>query len=372
MIQGAIGGLMGGNQTSQGAGALAPLTAVEQGGAIGTKGLEFPSDLGTQGFYIKFDAVARQKGRRTKRVTETPLISLFLPLPPTLNDAFQSNYTQEGVGLFGELGRELGDKWADMDLSKISADDVMGTLEGMFKYQGLKLASSPTAAAGVIAGVLGMGAPGAAVAASVSSAARGALVGEGIAINPFLTQIFTGVNLKSHAFTFKLMPKSLPEAETLKQMITMFKKNMLPSLSPDSPLAKMTGFSTGDEAIGVDEEHYEISSAQKRMLFSYPNEWRIKFSPNVQKNLYPIKPCVLTNVAVQYHGENKAFYFKDVQGSGAHPVSVNLSLSFMETEIYTQEDVKGGSAKEATTAIKEAKQTEQTAAQLAAVGNFDL
>ena len=343
MIQGAMNSLMGGNQTSQSAGQLGPLYAVEQGSPV-PGGLSFPSDLGTQALYIKFDFIKRKRGRRTASSTERALGSIFLPLPPSLNDQFQSNYTQEGVGMFGEMGRELGDKISSIKLDEITMEGVQGIIEGSLKYQGTNLLSKPTAAAGLIAGTLGLGAPGAAMVAGATSAARGALVGEGIAINPYLTQIFTGVNLKSHAFQFKLVPKSLDEAETLKAIIHQFKRNMLPSLQPEGQLATAMGLAQSKHI----DPSKGITSAQKRMMFSYPNEWRIKFSPSVAKNLYSIKPCVLTNVQVQYHGENKAFYFQAVGDSGAHPVSVTISLSFMETEIYTQEDVAAEGSGEAT------------------------
>ena len=142
MIQGAMNSLMGGNQTSQGASPLAPLNAVEQGSNAGLQHFAFPSDLGTQAFYIRFASVKRQRSRRTGDTKETLIKYIHLPLPPNLNDSLQSNYTQEGIGLFGEMGREIGDKLAGgVGLGDMTMKKVEELIEGSVKYQATKLLS---------------------------------------------------------------------------------------------------------------------------------------------------------------------------------------------------------------------------------------
>ena len=359
MVKGVMQSLGGGSQTGDVNSSLGDLTAMEQGNNAKFAGeIAFPSDLDTQGFWIDFTAIKRTREKRTERSKEAIIKHHYLPLPPNLNDAYQSNYDQQGLGLIGEFGRSAPGAAADF-IDAVGKNDVKSLLNTInlketgqlaisaLKYSAAKLASNPAATGAAVAALTGGGATALAAGAAVGNVFRGAMVDEGIATNPFLAQVFTGVNLRSHNFTFKLVPRSLEESQAIRDMILSFKQNMLPTTKIESKLGKaiqgVTGGTSMDPSGGPGASPTgrddALASAAARSLFQYPNEWKLSFSPNIAHNLYKINPCVLTNIAVQYHGENKAFYFHDPDGHGNHPMSIGLSLSFMETQIQTREDI---------------------------------
>ncbi len=344
MAKAAMNGLVGGNQTQQQAGSLTALNDIPQIGGLDLAGKNdhvFPEDLGTQDYFVEFMCVKRHKKKRTVQSTEQMLGSVFLPLPANLNDGYQANYEQVQLGLAGEMGRGAGDVIAGFDLKTAMANFDSGKLsqqamqfaKEMAATEGLKVASNPAALAAVVAKfVPDFGSGASAIAGAVAGqAVRGALVGEGAAVNPHLAQQFTGVNLRTHSFEFKLVPKSEQESVTLTALIKHFKQQMLPSHSLKGKLGtKLQGM--------VDSKK---GSPGSRAFFSYPEEWRIQFSPNVAQDLYNIKPCVLSTFNVNYHGEGLPRYFESgAQGAvQARPVSVTIQMQFMETEIVTSEDL---------------------------------
>jgi hypothetical protein len=356
MAKAALSGMMGGNQTPGNVGALSPLTDPGLGhkavGFATATDFVFPEDLGTQNYFVEFMCVQRTRKKRTDSHKETTKGSVFLPLPPNLGDVYQANYDQTSLGLVGESGRGMGGAMANlfangMSLQAIKDADYNAMLKQTTQFakefaasEGVKTLSNPAAMAAIVAKVTpslgGFGdAAGAVAGAAAGQSARGALVGEGAAVNPFLAQVFTGVNLRSHTFEFKLFPKNKKESQTLRELIHHFKKGMHPSHELNGSLGrKMQNF------VGA-----KAGTPGSRAFFSYPDEWRIQFSPNVAANLYNIKPCVMTNFGVNYHGEGKAFYHENLGALGgdggyeASPAIVTISMSFSETEVVTKEDL---------------------------------
>jgi len=116
--------------------------------------------------------------------------------------------------------------------------------------------------------------------------------------------VFQGVGFRSHQFTYKFIARNQDESDVIKNIINTFKFFMLPSFAGGSSLA-----------------------------FNYPDEFEIKFAEEISPYLYDIGTCVLKDVSVNYNGEGIPLFFEN---SGA-PVSIELSLSFQETQIYTKE-----------------------------------
>ena len=345
MAKAAMSGLLGGSQTSTGQiSSLAPLTEIGETNDLvagsTNKDFIFPTDLGTQDYFVEFKCVQRKKAKRTDSTKETSHGSVFLPLPPNINDAYQANYDKTALGLTGELGKGLGDQIAGLSLSSVKGalDDPKKLQPALTQFakevgavEGVKILKDPAKVAAIVAAISPSKTLGAVTGALAGAASRGALVGEGIATNPFLAQIFTGVNLKSHQFEFKLVPKNQRESELLRSLIMHFKMNMLPSHTLEGELGK-----TLQSTVGTAK-----GSAGSRAFFSYPREWRINWAPKVSYDLFPVNQCVLTNFAVSYHGEGKGFYHEPQPGK-ATPTSVNITLQFEETEIVTRETIEAG------------------------------
>ena len=138
-----------------------------------------------------------------------------------------------------------------------------------------------------------------------------------MAINPHLEVLFNGVGFRSFKFNFRLMAQREEEADNIYNIIKAFKFYAAP----------------------------EIMEASGGRYFIYPGEFDIKFISNGQENPYinKISTCALTNIEVNYTSSGQWVAFRQHSGNlGAPPVSIMLSLTFMELEIITKKRILQG------------------------------
>lgn len=128
------------------------------------------------------------------------------------------------------------------------------------------------------------------------------------AMNPFREVLFEAIDFRTFNFKYRLMPKNERESKEIYNIIRLFKFHMHPELS------------------------------KNRLFFIYPAEFQITYFFRNRENKYfhRFAPCVLTDMQVDYGGEQFSS-FKD----GA-PGEVNLTLTFRETEILTKEKIIQG------------------------------
>lgn len=137
----------------------------------------------------------------------------------------------------------------------------------------------------------------------------------GAIMNNNLELLFSGTNLRTFNFNYKLTPREAKEALECKSIIRSFKQSMMPILSDQT------------------------------LFLNTPNVYKIKFiqvtgnEMKEHKFLNRIKPCALVAVNVVYTPDNAYMTYGD--GS---MVGYDLSLSFKELEpIYSNDyDVKPG------------------------------
>lgn len=130
---------------------------------------------------------------------------------------------------------------------------------------------------------------------------------EGVALNPHLEMFFNQVNFRTFTFGFKLAPRNNPEAETIRNIIALFKYSSAPRLA----------------------------EGKGGLYFDYPNVFNISFSN--ENETHKIAQSALTQVDVNYTGAgvNSTFYDN-------YPVEVDLSLSFTELEIMHKDKISKG------------------------------
>jgi len=126
--------------------------------------------------------------------------------------------------------------------------------------------------------------------------------------NPFREVLFESVDYRSFNFSYRFFPKSQGETDRIKNIIDLFKVNMLP----------------------------EITS--EKLFYIYPSEFDIEYfykdSPNPY--LHKFARCALVNMEVDYGGD-QFVTFQD----GA-PVEIGLTLTFRELEQLTSEKASNG------------------------------
>lgn len=213
-----------------------------------------------------------------------------LPMPVSgLNDSFAIDYNQTETGAIGGVGAS-----------------VMDALQNPFSVVGNALSGAATiarglgqSAAGALGDVIGQGAQ----ARAVAGLALGAIA------NPNLAAVFKGVNLRRHTFTWKLMAYDKAESDMIKNIITGLKKGALPKKELNGNFSLL-----------------------------YPKVAYLFINGNRKNNLvtFSEKGMFIENITANYMGQNghPAFF------SGSQdPVEVDLTITFLERSIVTDEDV---------------------------------
>lgn len=277
--------------------------------------LYFPADLDAE-HYMIFSIKKRKRLFKEELGTTNTYQNIVLPVPSNLTVQQSANYTDTELGLSGGMAAgkintgdlsAAGSALSGAISAKIgAATDAFktGDTDAMIKGAGVALPGIAGAAAGKVAG--GVGAL-LAFGGTAGDVTAGLSVDNGVAINPHLAVVFQGMGFRSHQFTYKFMARNQDESDTVKNIINTFKYYMLPSFAGGS-----------------------------RLAFNYPDEFSIEFADSIKPYLYDIGACVLKDVSVNYNGEGMPIFFET---SGA-PVSIELSLTFQETQIFTKERLK--------------------------------
>jgi len=152
--------------------------------------------------------------------------------------------------------------------------------------------------------------------------AQGVLnLARGKALNPHLEAVFESVDFRTFNYTFRFTPRNEDEVKTVDAIIKTFKFHMLPERSLDT---------TGQYLI-------------------FPSEFEVHFMYQGSENTWLpfISHCVLNSVDVDYGGAQYQT-FRPMQkpgGDGSEappPTTINMTLSFTESEIMTKEKIAQG------------------------------
>ena len=254
--------------------------------AFSGQSITFPDNLATIDHWVSFTAMQTKGG-----ISEifgiaigsnatSPGGSVYLPLPANLSTDYNPEYTNKELGA-GPAGQAAG----AADRAIYQNNDIPGLAAA-----GAALASAFTSAASKMTGVLG-------------DAALKA--GGGVAQNPHKIVLFTGVDFRTHSFSWKLSPKNRYESDSIRSIIEFFRYYSHPEYVAGG------------------------------LFFKYPEYFQINFShPDY---LFNIKDSVCTDMKVNYHTHGYPSYVRNFDGSGAPaPTEVELTLSFRETDIVTK------------------------------------
>lgn len=129
-------------------------------------------------------------------------------------------------------------------------------------------------------------------------------IAKGISANPNTTTEFTGTNVRSFSFQYKLVPFSAGESQSIKSIIDLFRINLYPE--------------------------------GEALYLKYPPKWSINYavlSGRQPPNLPKFGECYLTSFATTYNGAANAF-FED-----GNPVEYDINFTFTETKALTRKDI---------------------------------
>lgn len=256
--------------------------------AAGTR-LYFPHDLEQYAISMAFDFMEYQRRSIFEQPYLKPKGTIRLPMSKNIVDNYKMDWSAEKattatLGASMEAALEAYQKRGDK--SGLEAILNSGGEIALAAVQGAGFDLSKIAVSGETMGQL--------------------LQPFGLAQNPFLTVLFKQPNFKEFRFNWKLIPRNPEEATTIQGIINEFKYHMLP----------------------------DIAKKSSGTLLNYPDIVQIGFRFN-DEYLFRFKPCVITNMTVNYTPASTPVFFK---GAENVPSEIDLSLSVYEIEYWTKSD----------------------------------
>lgn len=247
--------------------------------------LVFPSNLYSTGSnYVTFTAYNKDGGS---------IGHAALYMPPGMAFADGAGYTTFDMG---PLGADI----AAGISGGISSDSVRTVLENA-----TAAANSNADLRTIMAGKMIQNAamvPGADRVSDIYQASKS------IAINPNTTTAFQNMNIRTFVFNFKLVADNQNDSVKIKQIQNFFRELMY------------------------------ADTAGQGYLLSYPAKWKVRFK-NGLSNENPYYPKIyesyLTNFQTTFNQSGHLHHRDDA------PTEVDISLTFQETRVLTQADIRG-------------------------------
>lgn len=278
-----------------------PQDVMARGRGTGSKNIEFPigltqgrssSPTAESGPYMEISAFEYERKIKTNDVKSERMFTIRLPLPANLTSAFSASLDQNAPGLKG----------AAFDYGTGGESGVMAAVKGAGTAVGIEMAVK--LAADAIMKKLGPAGDGISqVASSLQEADMRGLISAtaGIAINPRTETVFNGMNLRTHGFSYMLVPRNKEEQLEVKRII----KYMTLAMHPDTP---------GPDSLAI--------------LLSYPYEFIVSFFDEQGdriESIPTIPDSFLNSFTVVSNPTGMARLTED--GS---PASYNISFGFTE------------------------------------------
>jgi hypothetical protein len=216
----------------------------------------------------------------TKRLSQ----SIALYMPAQLNMSQKAGYGE------AEIGVAVANVMAGYDA--VQSDASFNELAKRFIGQGENIVKD------MATGALDAVAAGAKAARDIS---------QGRVRNNRSEMVFEGIDRRSFAFTFKMLPTSAAEAQAIEDIVTAFRYHAMPEIDGSDPTGR---------------------------TMTIPSTFDIEYHPNT--HLHKISTSVLESVDIQYGGERVQFFTDD------QPVETQLTLNFKELEIITKKRIMDG------------------------------
>lgn len=257
----------------------------------------FPNDLTTQS--KAYVSLSFKKYSRTDAYSPGKLQggkTINLPLPENYNQTFAMRYEQKDQGFFGDIassdaGRSILSQ-LENGLNRETVQAASAALRGLATADAADLAASVAQRAGYQ-----MLDAFSEISGGIAQQVAGAVP------NPHSTIFFKGPDLRSFNWTWRLVPRSAEEAETIRDIIKQIKQAILPKRNDN--------------------------------FLAYPDLLQPSIeTPNSNIDLGKFKKCLVKSLAINYSAEGASAFFKD-----GHPVAIQLAMEFQEVEIVTSEDV---------------------------------
>ncbi len=255
-------------------------------------------------------------------------------------DQDENNFANIVLPIPQDLSNEIQQVWQGKQFTKGGRAAIAGLAGGQFHYAGammqnitghLKAAQNAITTAGLNA-IPGVG--GNLEFNDVSGSTSG------IVINPNAELMYDAPEMREIGMVFKMVPRNEKESEDIRQIYQTFREASLPSFGGKGESKKLFGdkHGTSSSDIMTNEEQVESMTSQNNWI-RVPSLCKFTFMKGSSKHphLIQFKPCAISKVEVNYTADGTYATYSD----GA-PLSVELTLNFMETKVIFRSDVAAG------------------------------
>jgi len=227
--------------------------------------------------------------------------TIFLPMPSNIQDGNAVTYADDSLN---GIAAAAADKIVDVFDTDLKPQDLAA------KFSGLAgLLDSSTAEGKALLSTMNKALAAQAVGIFGGNITVDQLFArqQGEILNPNMELLFNGVTLRSFKFSFKLTPRSEKEAEQVQLIIRSLKQNMAPK------------------------------TGSNQYFLKAPNIFELRYKSGITEHpfLHKFKQCALTDMSVNYTGEN---VYATYAGNLKSPVSMIMDLTFKELEPIYNED----------------------------------
>ena len=243
-----------------------------------------------------------------KRDTSGTFPQIMLYMPDDISDTLKADWE----------GKAFGSTTAGI-LSASGSDSLMEKLKGANNVTQKTIQRAPIEMAASLVTNLAKGITG-------DTINTGDIFGgiSGAIRNPNVEVLFQKMNLRTFDLSFKLVPYDDGEALTIKKIINVFKKSMLPT------------YSIGDgKVLGTKASENRAIEAS---FIKVPKVCKVTYMRGSEQhpNLPTYKMCAITDIAINYTPDGNYAVYKD-----GTPVAYELKVSFMETKLLFSEEIQG-------------------------------
>ena len=280
-----------------------------------TKTTSFPDNLDKVDHWMAFRINSSELLRKADFPVTSDIHRVFLPLPVQFSTAYNQSYASGGLGPLGAAGADVG-KGVKSLVDTGSVGGAIDKIKNKFgsidkALAGVKSLASSASDTGVAAGINIL------TGLDPTGAAKAALGGAGIAVNPYMAMLYESPSLRTHQFNWKLVAKNYNESLNIYRIIKLFKYHSAPEIPTTTGMGG---------------------------LLKYPQQFDVDV--HHQDFLYNIGPSVLTGMSVDYHPDGILYHV--VEGGNEDnpneseklPVSVQLSITLQEVSIVTKTEIE--------------------------------
>ena len=265
--------------------------------------------------------------------------SIYLNMPNGIQFNEAANWSGQELGFMGNMAKDfVSGGGASGDIAKTLTGAAAGSAGGLVGAA-IGVLPSLVAKLGIGGGMLGAGIGAMAAGTPLQKGFESAL---GVAQNPYMEMMFSGIGFRSFQFEFIMRPRDADEVNTVAEILTKFRTFTKPTFSEgklgksfmDYPMEFKIEFLTSGERESKEKDFGSNTSYNEAVRTGGGS---FKTNTGVPK----LKNCVCDNVSSNFTPQSIW-----AAHNGGRPVAVTLGLSFQETELVMAEDVMGTEAKQ--------------------------